>query len=347
MEGAPLWLGAGLRQLITILQTTVPFVAFAILLRRWFQGSASRVDKTLVAAFLLVRFLMGMASGWLGSVVSVLAIVGVVYLNRRRRLPIALIASLLIVFFFLQAGKEEFRRTYWRSSVQAGKVDRVAAWVSTSWGVWGEAFSDPSGEQLRERLLRVMDRVSLLPQTANVLEMTPRVVPFQGFNLYSYIGVTLIPRFMWRNKPSINEANQFYQVAYGLTTEENLGTVSIAVGYLTEGYISWGWIGEAIVMFLMGIFYDFFRTGFLSNRRGDLFQALGAALMFPLLAIESQFSQYLGGLLQQILVTSLVFLPVLRVHYVPRIESVGVSPGRSSRIPLAHGASLGRPSIQT
>ena len=347
VESAPLLLGSGLRQLIVILQATVPLAAFAILLRRWFQGYASRLDKALVVAFLLVRLMVGIASGWLGSVVGILVVTGVVYLNWRRRLPIGLMVSLVVVFLFLQAGKEDFRRTYWRSSVEAGKVDRVAAWVSTSWRVWGDSFSDSSGEMLRERLLRVMGRVSLLPQTANVLEMTPRVVPFQGLHLYSYIGVTLIPRFVWRNKPSINEANQFYQVAYGLTTEENLSTVSISVGCLTEGYIAWGWTGVALVMFLMGVFYDFFGSAFLSNQRGDLFRAIGVCLLFHLMAIESQLSQYLGGMLQQILVTILVFLPVLRVRYAPRIQSGDMPTRKSSRIPAAYGASLGRPSIQT
>ncbi len=347
VESAPFLLGEGLRQLITILQATVPLVAFSILLRRWFQGGATRVDKFLVVAFLLVRLLGGMASGWLGSVVGVLAVVAVVYLGQRQRLPIILLISFMAVFLFLQAGKEDFRRTYWRSAVQAGKLDRITAWIGTSWGVWNEALGDDSGEMVRQRLLRVMGRVSLLPQTANVLVMTPRVVPFQGLSLYSYVAVTLVPRFIWRNTPSINEANQFYPVAFGLTTEENLGTVSIAVGYLTEGYIAWGWTGTAAIMFLMGIFYDFFRTAFLSTNRGVLFQAIGAALLFPLMSIEARFSQYLGGLIQQILVTTVVFLPVLKIRSVSTLEQGAARSRRSSRISIGVGGSLAPTSSQT
>jgi hypothetical protein len=54
--------------------------------------------------------------------------------------------------------------------------------------------------------------------------------------------ITLIPRFIWPDKPSVNDANQYYQVAYGLTTEENLDGVSIAVGVMTEGFINFGWL---------------------------------------------------------------------------------------------------------
>lgn len=321
VESASVVGGSGLRQLVLVLQNTVPLVAFAILLRRWFHGEANRQDKVLMAGYLIIRVLVGMASGWLGAVVGVLVVVGVIYLGERRRLPIGVVAVFLLVFMFLQAGKEDFRREYWRANVNAGRMDRISAWVESSIDAWREAFADESGDLLRRRTLRVLARVSLLPQTANVLELTPKVVPFQGLKLYSYMAVTLIPRFLWPNKPSINEANQFYQVAYGLTTEENLDTVSISVGYLTEGYISWGWTGTCVVMFLMGIFYDLFQNTFLSKNKGLFAQALGAALIFQLTSIEGQFAQYLGGLLQQILVVILVFLPVMTLREEPARES--------------------------
>jgi hypothetical protein len=38
---------------------------------------------------------------------------------------------------------------------------------------------------------------SLLQQTANLMEFKPGRVPYQQGRLYSYIGITLIPRFLW------------------------------------------------------------------------------------------------------------------------------------------------------
>src|SRR5258707_985062 len=131
---------------------------------------------------------------------------------------------------FFQVGKEDFRKTYWQAGSQdiaegaapGGRFERASFWVARSFEKWGETFADPNVETLRDAITPSVSRIALLNQTANVVDMTPSVVPYQYGALYSYLGVTLIPRFLWPNKPSVNEANQFYQVAYGLTAEDDL-----------------------------------------------------------------------------------------------------------------------------
>ena len=157
-----------------------------------------------------------------------------------------------------------------------------------------------------------VNRLSLLNQTANVIDKTPNVVPYQYGRLYSYMLITLIPRFVWPDKPSVNDANQYYQVAYGLTSEENLNAVSIAVGVLTEGYMNFGWLGAMGVMFLLGIFFDFYQRVLLSKESGVLLTALGIVLLPQFMSIESQMAQYLGGIIQQIIFTLVIMIPALQ-----------------------------------
>jgi hypothetical protein len=109
----------------------------------------------------------------------------------------------------------------------------------------------------------------------------------------------------------MNDANQFYQVAYGLSSEDELGGVSIAVGVLAEGYISFGWIGVIIVMFLLGIFFDLYSRMFLSKTSGAFMIAMGIVLLPQVLAVESQMAAYLGGILQQVAFTLIVFFPAI------------------------------------
>jgi hypothetical protein len=178
--------------------------------------------------------------------------------------------------------------------------------------MWSEAPSNP--KTLKNLGNEVLTRLSLLEFSANVMELTPGVVPYQRFHLYSYLGVTLIPRFIWPEKPSWNEANQWYQVNYGLTERGDLGKVSMGVGFLTEGYISFGWAGAIGVMFLIGILLDWLSYTLLDKHSGLVLNAIGVALFPSFLAIESQMAQYLAALIQSLGMTLIIMAPVMKIH---------------------------------
>jgi len=308
-------LGQGGRQALILLISLVPLLAFAILFRSFLRGDATRVDKVLIVGFLVARFLSGMSSGWLTVFTSILIICAALYIAERKRIP--RIALLVVIGFtlFFQVGKDEFRRAFWTGDQQAaGRIEKMSFWVETSYSKWNEAVDDSTGTTLKQALSPSVNRLSLLTQTANVVDKTPSVVPYQYGELYYYMLVTLIPRFVWPDKPSINDANQYYQVAYGLTREENLEGVSISVGVLTEGYISFGWPGALGIMFLLGIFFDYFQTTFLSRTSGQLLTSLGIVLLPQFLTVDSQLAQYLGGLIQQVIFTLIIMLPAMSLR---------------------------------
>jgi hypothetical protein len=305
--------GPGGRQAMVILISTIPLLAFAILFRAYLREEATTLDRILIVGFLGLRFVGGMSSGWLGAFTSIIIICAALYISERRRLP--RLAMLLVVGFtlFFQVGKEDFRDAYWIDrEPPASRTERLMFWIDTSFEKWNDTIVNPSAEGLRETISPSVNRLSLLTQTGNVIDKTPRVVPYQYGKLYSYMFITLIPRFVWPDKPSVNEANRYYQVAYGLTREENLDGVSIAVGVLTEGFINFGWIGALGVMFLLGVFFDFFQAVCFSKSSGVLWTSLGMVLLPQLLGIESQMAQYLGGILQQVVLTILVMIPALK-----------------------------------
>jgi hypothetical protein len=170
------------------------------------------------------------------------------------------------------------------------------------------------GEQLRELSDATLNRLSLLQQTAHVMELTPSKVPYQYGSLYSYIAVTFVPRFLWPDKPSVNDANHWYQVSYGLTDPHQLSTVSIAVGTVAESYINFGWFGPVLIIFPLGIFLGSFERIFLHADSSLLFSCVGAVLIPQLLAIESQMAEYVAGLAQQIILVLLVLVPTLEAR---------------------------------
>ena len=312
--------GEGGRQLVSIMVSVIPILAFAILFRNFIRGQSNVSDKVLILGFLIVRLIGGLSSGWLGVSASILVICGAIYLMERRRVPRWALVFVVLFTLFFQVGKDEFRRTYWQGGEigvlqgQGGRVERVTFWAQNSFDKWNEALSDSSGEAFRRALNPSVSRISLLNQSANVVELTPSVVPYQYGWLYSYMAITWIPRFIWPDKPSMSEANQYYQVAYGLTSEEDLGNVSISVGLLTEGFMNFGWPGVVGIMFLAGIFFDFYQKTFLAKTSGALMTGIGVILLPQFLAVEAQMAQYVGGIVQQVLVTLIVMLPIIRIQ---------------------------------
>jgi hypothetical protein len=306
--------GEGLRQLILTFESTVSLAALVILLRRSFEGKGSSFDRALPFGIVIARVLLGISSGWMGGAVALAMVLGLVYVQKKRRLPVAALLLVVPYVLFFQAGKNDFRQLYWYQETQASKLEKLEFWVDASLKRWTLALDDSTGTELRRLAMESLSRTSLLGQAANVIETTPDVVPYQYGRLYSYLAVSLIPRAFWPDKPSMNEANRFYQVAYGLTAERDLNRVSIAVGTLTEGYISFGWLGVALVMLLVGVLLDFWNHTFLDENSSAIAQGIGIALLPQLFAVEAQMAQYVSGLVQNIVLPLLVFLPVVRFH---------------------------------
>ena len=310
-EPGPYLLGEGGRQLLVILQTSVPAVAFALLFRRYLRGESSRSDQLVLAMYPLFRVLAGLGTGVLGNLAQVGALAVVVYVIERRRIPVASLVLLIAAVFFLQPAKATVREHDQQVATAEGQVERASFWIANSMDVWARALVQPEGATWQDLAAQTLGRVTLLAQTAHVLESTPSLVPYQGAHLYSYMLATWIPRAVWPEKPTVNESNQFYQVAYGMTAPENLSQVSIAVGTLSEGYIAFGWLGAIVVMFLLGLFLSVLQRAFLDARASPLRIAFGAVLAVQLVNIEAQAAQYVGGMAQHLAVLTVVFIPAL------------------------------------
>ena len=315
--------GEGFRQVILTFESTASMAALVILLRRSFEGLGSSFDRLLPFGLVALRVVLGISSGWMGSAVNLVLVFGVVYLQKKRRLPVVALCLIVPYVLFFQAGKGEFRQLYWYQQVDAGRIEKLEFWVDASLKRWQRALDDSTGTEFRRLSMESLSRTSLLGQSANVLMQTPDLIPYQYGRLYSYLPISLIPRMFWPDKPSMNEANRFYQVAYGLTAERDLDHISIAVGTLTEGYISFGWTGTAIVMFLIGIFLDFWNRSFLDENASAIAQGIGIALLPQLFAVEPQMAQYVSGLIQNVGLTLVLFLPVAQFGKSARRLSAG------------------------
>jgi hypothetical protein len=307
-------LGGGGRQFLAAIEMIVPSVVSAILLRYYLRGTAVQADKVLLAGYAVVALVVGIASGWLASFVGVAIMATAVYVYERRRLPLVAIMIGISIVLFLQPGKEKFRLQYWRVGASESYVERFNFWMYSSWSAWEQTILNPDEGEAKNLASETMGRLSLLQQTANVMESTPDRVPYQNGRLYSYMFVTFVPRLFWPDKPSVNDSNRWYQMAYRLTSRDNLNGVSIAVGYLPESYINFGWFGPPTVMFGLGILLGSFDKVFLRPVSGLLLNSIGVSLLPGLLPVDPQLAQYIAGVGQQIAVALIAFAPMFDLH---------------------------------
>ena len=185
----------------------------------------------------------------MGAIVGLAIIITLLYLEAYARVPAVGLILLLVYVLFFQVGKDQFRKRYWKNQQSGSAVERMTDWVDMSLQQWTTFFEAPSRTGFNRLVSQSVDRLSLMPLSTVVIRHTPDSVPFQGTRLYGYMVVTLIPRALWPEKPSLSEANRYLQVAYGFTRPADLDKISISIGILMEAYVIFGWAGIVAVMF--------------------------------------------------------------------------------------------------
>ena len=87
-----------------MLKDIVPTVGFVILFRNYMRGRCAPLDRAIVYVYGPLRILLGISSGWLGPVLNLVIVCGVVYLTERKKIPLVEFRSSLSISFL--SGRE-------------------------------------------------------------------------------------------------------------------------------------------------------------------------------------------------------------------------------------------------
>lgn len=150
------------------------------------------------------------------------------------------------VFIALQPVKLEYRNL--SHGLELSGVEKVSMLSSIFYKKW----VDSAAEQRIHK--STGERVSLLLQTAHVVDLTPATVDYKNGEMVSLFLASFIPRIVWDDKPIIQQANIDYAIDYGITTYEGVKTSMFGVGNLGDTYSNFGIIGIIPVYILLGIF---------------------------------------------------------------------------------------------
>lgn len=263
-------------------------------------------DILLAAAFFLTRVFFGARfDASLSTIIIPPLLLGLAAVSVNRRLPWRMIGAVACLILFLQPSKQTIREQMGAGDLGGNHADLLLTWAQIAASGWADVFSGQA--TLESQLAPTASRSSLLVMTGLILEKTPNIVPYQHGANYPLLLKNLIPRLLWPEKPTVNVANQFFQVQYGLTATKDLSGVSIACGFEAEGYMNFGWLGIVAVGLFVGVVFAYYESVFFSTTSTLAATAVGLALLPGFLSIESQLVQYLGGIVQVILVALIVF----------------------------------------
>jgi len=119
-------------------------------------------------------------------------------------------------------------------------------------------------EQDLDRGQTIMSRLSYINQLTHVVGLVKKNDFYEGETLY-YLGFVFIPRFLWPEKPTIQQG-QWFALETGLAYQLK-GKVNNSINMTVPGefYLNFGWSGVIIGCFLFGLFIVFVWNGIQGN----------------------------------------------------------------------------------
>ena len=266
-----------------------------------------------------------LASGALAQAMFVVVLLGVIFWQERRKLPLRYIVITIVVFAILNPIKHEFRlRTWGPRPAVTSAAEKVALFAELT----VSHYKREGAEGIFQSPDYVL-RLSNVSVFAHVIELTPSSVPYWQGQTYADILTSFIPRLIYPEKPSRSYANIFGR-RYRLLNPEDR-TTSLNLPWIVEFYANYGARGVLFGMAVVGVVFGFLvqklgagkGLGLPGERRGVpiprdpnegvLQRAFGLTVIFGLFYAESNLAQMWGGLIP-VAVTYYVAIKLLAVR---------------------------------
>jgi hypothetical protein len=256
-----------------------------------------RTGYVWLAIPIVLELVLGVSSGFLTPAILplVLCVTAAAALDRLRARHLALIAAvalLISTFVPVIAAIREDRM----GAIGTTDFSRVADALATPGKYWVAGVSAGNGiyDKFFGRQTEVASAAGL------VVALTPAVVPYEGLERFLVVPLSLIPRAIWPDKPSLSRGVWFSSTFRGLATDT---TSYSAMTIFSEGYLFYGWTGTVLAMLILGSVLALIRSR-LDNPRLAL---VYLALVPTILQIEPEFSSYVITLVQRTVVFIVVF----------------------------------------
>lgn len=298
---------SGLTQFLLAIDSFHWFVVFLII---W-AGFRHSQFRLLAISVTLVEILVGL-TGFFSGFKTVLFVILIIYGGTSTRVSrllrpqaLILLTLILILTTYWQGIKGDYR-----SYVNAGtSTQSIQVSFSDRLAFHGLALSKINTEELNVGFESGLDRLGYLNFFAGSIKTVPSVIPHQEGRLWSEAIVhTLTPRFIFPNKPTIDDSQRTNTFTGFRVAGAAQGT-SVSIGYVGESYIDFGVPMMFVPILALGYFWGWLYRSLANFGKVPLLGLAAATtiLLNVSITFESSNIKIVGGAVSAFLVY-LVFL---------------------------------------
>lgn len=252
-------------------------------------------DKLLLALVLIYEIFFGLLSGFKGSVIMPILVVGLVHYAMRRKFPKLAIPAMLIALLFAYAIIEPARQLHNTGADGSKNVGSIVALGIAAINTPGGVVS--TGLPVQLILLETLSRMNVtfagvpgIDYAAQHKPLPPGSPPFLQDILTAPISA-IVPRFLWTGK-STGDTGLWYQRE---VLQTNLLTSSAATGIVTDLNFAGGPVAVLLGFLALGFIHRAVYGGFAQRGGG------GFIVLFGMLgSIAMVYSSYSGFLIASI-----------------------------------------------
>jgi hypothetical protein len=233
--------------------------------------------------------------------------VAAVYWMVRRRISWKYAIAGILIFLSMQAVKGQYRTLVWTKGQAKNDIVGKLMIMKSLLGSRAEQIFSSHQRRTHDVVQASVSRADLVHLFAHAIHMTPRFVPYQNGDTYSYLLLAWVPRAFWPKKPTAQAANQFFGIAYDLQTPDSVAITSIGLPHLVEAFINFGNLGVVFIMMLMGAFYAVLDKMFNHPEAGGGAIAIYSTMLMNFINIETSTAAIYGALPQTLLIFYIFF----------------------------------------
>jgi hypothetical protein len=196
----------------------------------------------------LYNFILSTLTGFKEHILVNFIILGCILFPFYKRLVLIIgIPTLYLLFYILPTYVEIVRSQSW-SGDTTEEVARSEAF-ETVFDSGNETTIDDTNWSF------LTGRLSEIGMFIKFVESTPKTIDFYGFEILENSLYALVPRFLWKDKP-ITERLAMQRV-YNAGAVSELSSVSAKTRPVVDAYLSFGWFGVFVLLYLYGIWCQY------------------------------------------------------------------------------------------